>query len=65
MSKKYQLNKTDLESLGKGLLITLAGAFLTFLAQVSTQIDFGVYTPFVVAILALVVNTGRKFLQGK
>lgn len=64
MSKKYTLNRADLESLGRGLLITLAGAALTFLADNIGKVDFGEATPFVVAVFALLVNTARKFLAG-
>ena len=65
MSKKYTLNRTDLESLGRGLLITLAGAALTFIAEQLPNVDFGIYTPYVVPVFALLVNVGRKFLAGK
>lgn len=65
MSKKYQLNKKDLKSLAIGFLIVLAGSALTFVSENVGQIDFGVYTPFVVAVAALLVNVGRKFLAGK
>jgi len=64
-SKKFTLNKNDLKSLFVGLLITLAGAALTFLAENLGDVDFGVYTPFVVPVLALLINTGRKFLLGR
>lgn len=64
-SKKYQLNQKDLKSLAIGFLIVLAGATLTFVSDNVTEIDFGVYSPFVVAFAALLVNVGRKFLQGK
>jgi hypothetical protein len=63
-SKKFRLNKADLISLGKGLLITLAGAALTWAAQTVTQIDFGTWTPFVVAAAAFVINAIRKFIVG-
>lgn len=65
MSQKFSLNKTDLKSLFRGLVITLCGAFLTYVAENVGKVDFGTYTPFVVAIIALGVNTGRKFISGK
>lgn len=64
-SKKYSLNKADVISLTKGLLITLAGATLTYLSTVITKVDFGANTPFVVAMFSLLVNTARKFLAGQ
>lgn len=64
-SKRFTLNKADLISLGKGLLITLAGAALTYLSENVAKMDFGEMTPLVVALFALVVNFCRKFLAGK
>lgn len=64
-SKKYTLNKGDLKSLFIGFLIMLAGATLTFIAENVNLIDFGNYTPFVVVIVGLLVNLGRKYISGK
>ena len=64
-SAKYTLNMGDLRSLWIGLLITLGGAILTYAADNLTNIDFGVYTPFVVPVAALMINTARKALAGK
>lgn len=63
--KKYTLGKEDLLSLLKGLGIALGGAFLTYLSSVLGQIDFGTYTPIVVAVFSLLINVGRKVLDGK
>lgn len=68
MSQRFQLNKKDLKSLLKGLLITLAGAALTWALTVLPKLDLGQYTPFLVPVLALLVNAGLKFItneQGK
>ena len=65
MSKKYSLNKEDLMKIGVGALVALAGALLTYVSDVITEIDFGDMTPFVVALASILVNVGRKFLQGK
>lgn len=64
-SKKYTLNTNDLKSLGVGLLVTLAGAILTFLADNLGNVEFGEYTPFIVPVAALAINTLRKLLLGK
>lgn len=45
----------------KGLGIALAGAGLTYLAQL--QFNFGAYTPLVVALAAALVNWGREYLK--
>lgn len=61
---KFTFGKQDFISLGKGLLIALGGAALTYLASFLTKTDFGVYTPIIVAIGGLLVNIGRKSLDG-
>ena len=65
MSKKYTLNKEDLKSIGKGLLIACGGAALTYLTDAISAIDFGIYTPAVVAFWSVVVNIVRKWLAGE
>ena len=64
-SKRYTLNKADLESLTKGLLITMAGAGLTYLTEYLSKQDFGDYTPIVMTGMALLVNLVRKLVAGK
>lgn len=64
-SKKFTLGQQDLLALGKGLAITLGGAFLTYLSAVIVEIDFGTSTPLVVTVFALLINTARKVLDGK
>ena len=63
-SKKYKLNKTDSKKIGKGALIALGGALLTYIADLLPQVDFGAYTPIAVAIGGILVNLGWKFLKG-
>lgn len=62
-SGRYQLNLEDLKSIGIGLLVAVGGAALTYIADVIPGVDFGVYTPVVVAIASILINAGRKFLQ--
>lgn len=62
-SPKYKLNAEDLQKVGTGALIAVGGALLTYFAEIVTQIDFGAYTPVVVALSSVLVNTGRKFLK--
>ena len=61
-SKKYQLNGIDLRKLGTGLMIAVIGATLTYLEDQIPGIDFGNFTPVVVALNSVIVNVGRKFL---
>jgi len=65
VSKKYELNKTDMSKVGKGLLIALGGAVLTYLETLIPQVNFGEWTPIAVAVNGVIVNFGRKFLVGR
>ena len=64
-SKRFTLNEKDLKSLFRGLLITAGGAILVWALEVLPQIDFGEYTPFIVPVGALLINTILKTLNGK
>ena len=59
-STSLSLNKKDLKSAGKGLLIALAGALLTYMQTL--QFDFGAYTPLAVAVNSIAVNLIRLWL---
>ena len=63
-SKSGELNTTDWKAIGRGLGVALAGAFLTYLIQVLTPMDFGVYTPIATAGLAVLANVVRKLNAG-
>jgi len=62
-SPKYKLNKSDLQKLLTGFLIAVGGAIVTYIAQAVTNVDFGSYTPVVVAISSVAINAARKFLK--
>lgn len=62
MSKKLKISKTDLVKVGKGALIAGAGAVLTYLTSAITTLDFGEYTPLVVAGFGILVNFLRKLI---
>ena len=64
MSQKFSLNTEDWKSIGKGLLIACGGAAITYLSSAITKIDFGVYTPVVVAFWSVIVNILRKYIPG-
>lgn len=57
------MNKTNYKKIGKGLLIALGGAGLTFLADQIPGLDFGQYTVFVAAGLSALINAGREYLK--
>jgi len=58
-----KLTKTDLESLGKGLIIALIGATLTYLTEWITGQNFGEYTPIVVTFWGVIANIVRKYID--
>lgn len=62
-SKRFTLNKVDGMKIGKGALIAVLGALLTYISAVVTDIDFGTYTPLVVAFWGVFANTAWKFLK--
>lgn len=57
------LSGNELRKIGKGLLIAMAGAALTYLAQTIPNVDFGAYTPVVVASFSVIVNAAQKLLS--
>lgn len=64
-SKKYSLNKSDLQSIGKGAAIAIGSALITYLIELLPSIDFGDMTPVVVAIAGILLNSARKYIGGK
>ena len=58
------LGKIDIKKIGTGAGIAVAGALLTYLTQVVTDMDLGEWTPIVVAVWSIIVNASRKLLDG-
>jgi len=50
------------KKVGKGLIIALSGAVLTFLVDLPAAYDFGPYAVIVAAVIATGVNFFRKLL---
>lgn len=63
-SRRFSLNGFDWKKIGTGALIAVAGALATYLQDLIPTIDFGVWTPFVVALNSAVINFLRKFVTG-
>ena len=61
-SPSFNIDGIGWKKIGKGLLIAIGGAALTYVAEVIPGINFGVWTPVAVAVSAALINTGRKFL---
>lgn len=62
MSKKYTVSKEDLKKVGTGLVIALLGSLATYMEQTCSQIDFGSWTVFAVAVNSTLVNLIRKWI---
>jgi hypothetical protein len=62
MSNFLSLNKEDFKRIGMGAAVAVTGALLTYLSQVITTIDFGAYTPIIMAVWSVVANIVRKWL---
>lgn len=63
-SKRFSLNTFDWKKIGTGLLIAMSGALATYLQDLIPTIDFGVWTPIVVALNSGLINFLRKFVTG-
>jgi hypothetical protein len=59
----FLLDKEKWISIGKGLLIALGAAAATYLATLSTQMDFGPFTPMIVAGFSVAINYIRKAIE--
>jgi hypothetical protein len=64
-SEKYTLSLTDLKKIGKGCVLALIGAVLTYLTDLIPNVDFGTFTPVVVAAWSVLANIVRKFLTNQ
>jgi len=61
-SPNWTLIKQDLKKLSIGAGIALLGALATYLQDTIPGLDFGQYTPIVVAVNSIIVNAIRKFI---
>lgn len=62
MSKRYSLNKEDFKRIGIGALVAIVGALLTYAETQIPNVDFGSYTPLIVAVNSILTNAVRKFI---
>lgn len=63
-SKQFSLNNIDYKKILIGAGIALLGALATYLQDTIPSIDFGVYTPVIVAVNSILINTIRRFVMG-
>ena len=60
---KFSFDEVTIRKIVVGALIAGAGAVLTYVSQL--VIDFGVFTPFATAIMAILLNSLREYSKGK
>ncbi len=58
------LQRDDAQKILMGFLIALAGAAITYLSETVANMDFGQWTPLVVAGISVAVNALRKIIAG-
>jgi hypothetical protein len=61
-SPRGKIYGAEIRRIAIGAGIAMLGALLTYLQDKIPTVDFGTYTPIVVAINSIVVNTVRKFI---
>ena len=65
-NRRFSLNRNDLGSIGRGALIASGGALVVYLLEVLPQIDFGdEYTPIIVALASIGLNSARKWINSR
>ena len=64
-SGKFELNKKDLKKIGKGVLIALGGALLTYATDIIPLVEWGEWKPVIVAFSSILINAGWKLLKSK
>lgn len=64
-SAKFSFNKADLKSILVHGLILAASAFVAYLLEAVTKVNFGVHTTEIVLVISLILKAIQKFLTGK
>ena len=62
-SKRFKLNVVDVLGVAKNAALVGAAAALTVVAENLSIVDIGVYTPLVVPIVAVALDTAIKWLK--
>ena len=62
-SKRFSLNAIDRKKIGKGALIAMGGALLTYFEGRILTVDFGQRAPIVMFANSILVNRANKLLQ--
>jgi len=62
-SPRFKLNKEDLKKIGKGGIIAVLGAVLTYGSEVILNLDLCNKTAIVTAVWSILVNAGWKWIR--
>lgn len=67
-SRKYTLSREDLTKIGTGAAVAIAGALITYLTPVVSNVDWTIagvdLTPVMVVVWSVFVNLTRKWVAG-
>ena len=63
MSAKYKLDRADGAKILKGAIVAVLGALLTFLTDLLPRVELNEWSPLVMAVWSVVVNSALKFLM--
>ena len=61
---KYSFDIETLKKIGKGVLIALGGVTGAYIIESVTQVDFGKWTPMIVAGCSILINVCREYVKG-
>jgi len=64
MQTSFSFDQATMVKIGKGILIAVGGALITYLAQFVGNTNFGVYTPVVVSVSAIIINIVKEYIAG-
>jgi len=62
-SPMFSLYREDWKKVGKGALIAVGGAILTYGTQILTNFDFKTYGPIITAVWSILANLGWKWIK--
>jgi len=63
--EKYTFDKETIIKILKGSLIAGGGALVIYLLQGVSELDFGAFTPAVVAIASIAINAVKEWMSGE
>ena len=64
MQIKNTFDKITQNKILRGALIAGGGAFVVIMLEAVMQLDFGQWTPIVVAVCSILINAVREFKSG-